>query len=166
VASSKARVHIQHEDFDPGAEQQALHAENAQVGAIASFTGLVRAHNQGTDVVAMTLEHYPGMTERAIEAMIDAAHQRFPALIAARVLHRVGPLKPLDRVVWVGTASSHRAEAFAACQFLMDYLKTQAPFWKKERSSSGDERWVDARSKDDAALQRWGVDSRNAVHAE
>jgi molybdopterin synthase catalytic subunit len=155
------RVRIQEADFDPAAEQQALHAADAGVGAIACFTGLVRAQNEGDAVTSMTLEHYPGMTEAAIEAMVAEAMQRWPALRGARVVHRIGPLKPLDRVVWVGVASAHRAEAFAACAFLMDYLKTQAPFWKKEVTPQG-QRWVEARESDDAALARWGIAGGNA----
>jgi molybdopterin synthase catalytic subunit len=154
-------VRVQEADFDPAAEQQALHADDAAVGAIACFTGVVRAQNEGDAVTGMTLEHYPGMTEAAIEAMVTEAMQRWPALRGARVVHRIGPLEPLDRVVWVGVASAHRAEAFEACAFLMDYLKTQAPFWKKEVTPQG-QRWVEARESDDAALARWGIAGGNA----
>ncbi|MCF8169063.1 MAG: molybdenum cofactor biosynthesis protein MoaE, partial [Rhodoferax sp.] len=111
-------------------------------------------------ILSMELEHYPGMTERAIEAMVDAAHHRFD-IFAARVIHRVGLLYPADQIVLVAVTSAHRAESFRACEFLMDYLKTQAPFWKKEQSAQG-ARWVDARTADDQALARWGIESRNA----
>ena len=155
------RVSIQAEDFDLGAEVAALRARDAGVGAVASFIGTVRDRNDGQGVSAMELEHYPGMTERAIEAMIDTAMQRFD-IRAARVIHRVGPLLPLDQIVMVAVTSGHRGQAFQACEFLMDYLKTQAPFWKKEQTPSG-ARWVDARVADDAALQRWGISADNAA---
>jgi molybdopterin synthase catalytic subunit len=133
-------------------------------GAVASFVGSVRASHPGQagpEVEALTLEHYPGMTERAIAAMIEAARTRF-ALLGARVVHRVGRLEPGDPIVLVATASPHRRDAFEACEFLMDYLKTQAPFWKKEATAHG-ERWVDARVEDDAALARWGIEASNAA---
>jgi molybdopterin synthase catalytic subunit len=120
----------------------------------------VRDRNDGSSVATLELEHYPGMTERAIDAMIDAAAQRF-ALRGVRVIHRVGPLQPQDQIVLVAVSSAHRGDAFAACEFLMDYLKTQAPFWKKEQTPTG-ARWVDARVSDDAALARWGIHARNA----
>jgi len=123
----------------------------------------VRDRNDGLGVSAMELEHYPGMTERAIEAMIDVAMQRFD-IRAARVIHRVGPLLPLDQIVMVAVSSGHRGQAFQACEFLMDYLKTQAPFWKKEQTPEG-ARWVDARVSDDAALARWGIEGGNAEPA-
>ncbi len=154
------RVRIQTEDFDLSAEVAALRAGDAAVGAVASFIGTVRDHNDGLGVSAMELEHYPGMTERAIEAMIDEALRRFD-IRAARVIHRVGPLLPNDQIVLVAVSSSHRGEAFKACEFLMDYLKTQAPFWKKEQTPDG-ARWVDARVSDDAALSRWGIVADNA----
>ncbi len=154
------RVRIQTEDFDLSAEVAALRAGDAGVGAVASFIGTVRDRNDGLGVSAMELEHYPGMTERAIEAMIDAALRRFD-IRAARVVHRVGPLLPHDQIVLVAVSSSHRGEAFKACEFLMDYLKTQAPFWKKEQTPDG-ARWVDARVSDDAALSRWGIVADNA----
>ena len=154
------RVSIQTADFDLGAEVAALRAEDAGVGAVAAFIGTVRDRNDGQGVSAMELEHYPGMTEKAIEAMIDAAQKRFD-IRAARVIHRVGPLQPLDQIVLVAVTSAHRGDAFQACEFLMDYLKTQAPFWKKEHTPEG-ARWVDARVADDAALARWGLDSGNA----
>jgi molybdopterin synthase catalytic subunit len=156
---STPRVTIQTEDFDLSAEIAALRAGDAGVGAVAAFVGTVRDRNDGSGVRAMELEHYPGMTERSIEAMIDAAMQRFD-IRAARVIHRVGPLQPLDQIVLVAVTSMHRGEAFQACEFLMDYLKTQAPFWKKETTPEG-ARWVDARVSDDAALQRWGITSDN-----
>ena len=159
------RVRIQTEDFELGAEVAALRAGDSSVGAVASFIGTVRDRSGGTgpaDTTRMELEHYPGMTERAIEAMIDAAHARFD-IRAARVVHRVGVLAPLDQIVLVVVSSSHRGDAFAACQFLMDYLKTQAPFWKKEHRPDGSAEWVDARVADDAALERWGLESGNAI---
>jgi molybdopterin synthase catalytic subunit len=158
--STSPRVSIQTADFDLGAEVAALRAGDAGVGAVASFIGTVRDRNDGQGVSAMELEHYPGMTEKAIEAMIDEAFKRFD-IRAARVIHRVGPLLPLDQVVMVAVSSAHRGAAFQACEFLMDYLKTQAPFWKKETTPEG-ARWVDARVSDDAALARWGIDARNA----
>ncbi|HET7862850.1 MAG TPA: molybdenum cofactor biosynthesis protein MoaE [Burkholderiaceae bacterium] len=153
------RVTVQTADFDLAAEVAALRADDPGVGAVVTFTGTVRDHAGGPRLHWMELEHYPGMTERAIEAMIDTALGRFD-IRAARVIHRVGRLLPMDQIVLVAVTSRHRGEAFKACEFLMDYLKTQAPFWKKESSSEG-ERWVDARVADDAALQRWGVASGN-----
>ena len=155
------RVTVQRDDFDLGAEVAALRAHDSGVGAVASFIGTVRDRNDGLGVSAMELEHYPGMTERAIEAMIDEALRRFD-IRAARVIHRVGPLLPHDQIVLVAVSSSHRSEAFKACEFLMDYLKTQAPFWKKEQTPNG-ARWVDARVSDDAALSRWGIVIDNAA---
>jgi molybdopterin synthase catalytic subunit len=157
--SMPARVSIQHEDFDLSAEVAALRAGDGGVGAVASFIGTVRDRSDGSSVAAMELEHYPGMTERAIEAMIDEAHRRFD-MRAARVVHRVGPLQVGDQIVLVIVSSAHRGQAFQACEFLMDYLKTQAPFWKKETTPEG-ARWVDARSSDDAALARWGITAGN-----
>jgi len=154
------RVTIQTADFDLGAEVAALCAGDSAVGAVASFIGTVRDRNDGLGVSSMELEHYPGMTERAIEAMIDAAMQRFEVR-AARVIHRVGLLQPLDQIMMVAVTSAHRGQAFQACEFLMDYLKTQAPFWKKEQTCDG-ARWVDARSSDDAAIARWGITAGNA----
>jgi molybdopterin synthase catalytic subunit len=156
-------VRIQEADFDVGAELAALQGGRTDIGALASFVGCVRGHTREDDISALTLEHYPGMTEQAIEAMIAQARTRF-ALQAARVVHRVGRLLPGERIVLVATASSHRRDAFQACEFLMDYLKTQAPFWKKESGPQG-ERWVDARVADDAALARWGIASDNAGQA-
>jgi len=154
------RLRVQTEDFDLSAEVAALRADDPGVGAVASFIGTVRDCNDGLGVSTMELEHYPGMTERAIEAMIDQAMVRFQ-IRAVRVIHRVGTLKPLDQIVLVVVTAAHRHEAFQACEFLMDYLKTQAPFWKKEHTPQG-ARWVDARSTDDAALQRWGISAPNA----
>jgi molybdopterin synthase catalytic subunit len=155
------RVSVGHADFDLSSEVAALRAGDAGVGAVVAFVGTVRDHSSGKDVNRMELEHYPGMTEAAIDAMIDAAQQRFD-IRAARVVHRIGVLEPADQIVLVAVTSAHRGQAFQACEFLMDYLKTQAPFWKKESTSEGS-RWVDARSSDDAALQRWGLSSGNAA---
>lgn len=156
------RVSIQAEDFNLADEIAALRARDKRVGAVCSFVGTVRGANEGNNgppVLSMELEHYPGMTEKAIEAMIDEAHKRFD-IYAARVIHRVGLLQPGDQIVMVAVTSAHRGQSFQACEFLMDYLKTQAPFWKKERTPQG-EQWVDARVSDDAALQRWGIRSSN-----
>lgn len=153
-------VRIQTGDFDLGAEVVALRAGDPAIGAVASFIGTVRDCNDGQSVSAMELEHYPGMTESAIEAMVAAAGERFD-IRGATVIHRVGLLAPLDQVVLVAVSSAHRGEAFQACEFLMDYLKTQAPFWKKENTPMG-ARWVDARVSDDQALARWGLSSGNS----
>jgi molybdopterin synthase catalytic subunit len=160
MVASTPRVRVQTADFDLGAEVAALRAEDGGVGAIASFVGTVRDRSDGQGVSRMELEHYPGMTEAAIEAMIDEALRRFD-LRAARVVHRVGELAVGEQIVLVAVTSAHRAAAFQGCEFLMDYLKTQAPFWKKETTPEG-ARWVDAREADDAALARWGIASRNA----
>ncbi|MFY9513234.1 MAG: molybdenum cofactor biosynthesis protein MoaE [Rubrivivax sp.] len=152
------RVTIQTADFDLAHEVATLRAGDGGVGAVASFVGTVRDRNGGAaagSVSAMELEHYPGMTEASIEAMIDAAMQRFD-IRGARVVHRVGPLQPLEQIVLVAVSSAHRGQAFQACEFLMDYLKTQAPFWKKETTPAG-AHWVDARVADDEALRRWGI---------
>jgi molybdopterin synthase catalytic subunit len=154
-----ARVKIQTEDFNLATEVEALRATDKRVGAVCSFIGTVRDRNDGLSVSTMELEHYPGMTESSIEAMIDDAHKRFD-IYAARVVHRVGLLQPLDQIVMVAVTSAHRGESFKACEFLMDYLKTQAPFWKKEVTPEG-ARWVDARVSDDAALAKWGIVSAN-----
>ncbi|MEK9951204.1 MAG: molybdopterin synthase catalytic subunit MoaE [Curvibacter sp.] len=156
-----ARVTIQTADFDVTAEIAALRAQDKRVGAVCSFVGTVRDRNDGLAVSAMELEHYPGMTEQSIEHMIDEAYRRFD-IYGVRVIHRVGPLQPLDQIVLVVVTSAHRGESFQACEFLMDYLKTQAPFWKKEQTPEG-ARWVDARVSDDAALARWGIASGNSA---
>jgi molybdopterin synthase catalytic subunit len=159
-------VSIQAADFDVTAEIAALRAQDKRVGAVCAFIGTVRDRNAPVleavkeTVLTMELEHYPGMTEKAIEAMIDEAHKRFD-IFAARVIHRVGLLQPLDQIVLVAVTSAHRGESFQACEFLMDYLKTQAPFWKKEQTPEG-ARWVDARISDDAALARWGIAGANS----
>ena len=155
-----ARVAIQHQDFELSVEIAALRLGDARVGAVCSFVGAVRDRNEGDAVATLELEHYPGMTEKSIEAMIDAAMARFD-IYAARVVHRVGLLQPMDQIVLVAVTSAHRGESFQACEFLMDYLKTQAPFWKKEVTPAG-ARWVDARVSDDAALARWGLPAPTA----
>jgi len=165
------RVSIQTADFNLADEVAALRQDDKRVGAVCAFVGTVRDRNaQGAPspaggaasalIESMELEHYPGMTEKAIEAMIDEAQRRF-GIYAARVIHRVGLLRPLDQIVMVAVTAAHRGESFKACEFLMDYLKTQAPFWKKEKTPEGG-RWVDARVSDDAALARWGIGSPNA----
>ena len=153
----KQRVAIQREDFDLAKECAALREGDDRVGAVCSFVGTVRGSG---DVTAMELEHYPGMTERAIESMVDEAQRRFD-IFGARVIHRVGELKPGDQIVMVAVTSAHRHQSFLACEFLMDYLKTQAPFWKKESTPQGAQ-WVDARVSDDEALGRWGIAAKNA----
>lgn len=155
------RVSIQTADFDLSAEVAALRAQDPRVGAVCSFIGTVRDRTAGEpgSIASMELEHYPGMTEKSIEAMIDAAQQRFD-IFGARVIHRVGLLAPLDQIVLVAVTSAHRGESFQACEFLMDYLKTQAPFWKKEQTPTG-ARWVDARVSDDVALAKWGIALEN-----
>ena len=154
-----ARVSIRHEDFDVGAEVAALREGDGGVGAVAAFIGTVRDRSDGRSVASMELEHYPGMTEAAIEAMVDQAFARFH-IRAARVVHRVGALAAREQIVLVAVTASHRGEAFQACEFLIDYLKTQAPFWKKEITPDG-ARWVDARVADDEALRRWGIEAAN-----
>lgn len=146
-------VRVQEADFDISAEIAALRHGNPKIGAIASFIGVVRDLNDGDDVAEMTLEHYPGMTEKSVEAIIAQACGRWDVMDAL-VIHRIGTLKPLDQIVLVVVSSAHRGDAFAACEFIMDYLKTQAPFWKKEQTGKG-ARWVDARAADDAAADRW-----------
>lgn len=149
-------VNIQTHDFDLSQEVHQLRAGNGQVGAVVAFVGTVR---DTAGVQSMELEHYPGMTERAIEAMINQARQRFD-ILNVRVIHRVGLLAALDQIVLVAVTSKHRGQAFQAAEFLMDYLKTQAPFWKKETTPEGSQ-WVDARVADDEALRRWGIESSN-----
>jgi molybdopterin synthase catalytic subunit len=153
-------VRVQTADFDLTAEVAALRADNPKVGAVACFVGTVRDLNDGESVEAMELEHYPGMTEKALEAIAADARRRWPGSDVL-IVHRVGKLYPLDQIVLVATTAAHRGDAFASCEFVMDYLKTQAPFWKKETTEAG-ARWVDARVTDDAALARWGVESGNA----
>ena len=155
-----SHVSIQTEDFDLSHEVAVLRSQNKGVGAICSFVGTVRDRNEGDVVSSMELEHYPGMTEKSIEVMVAETFRRFD-ILGARVIHRVGLLQPLDQIVLVAVTSAHRGQSFQACEFLMDYLKTQAPFWKKEETPQG-ARWVDARVSDDAALARWGIDARNA----
>jgi molybdopterin synthase catalytic subunit len=155
------RVFVQTGDFDISAEINALRAQDTRVGAVCSFVGTVRDRTAGvtSSISSMELEHYPGMTEKAIEAMIDEALRRFD-IYAARVVHRIGFLQPLDQIVLVAVTSAHRGESFKACEFLIDYLKTQAPFWKKEQTPEG-AHWVDARVSDDAALARWEIVTPN-----
>ena len=148
-----ARVLIQTQDFDVSTELAALRIADARVGAVCSFVGTVRDRNEGASVSAMELEHYPGMTEKSIEAIIDRAVARF-GIFGAKVIHRVGPLQPLDQIVLVAVTSAHRGMGFQACEFIMDYLKSEAPFWKKEQTPEGT-RWVDARVSDEKALSRW-----------
>lgn len=156
-----ARVCIQTSDFDLGTEASSLRMGDGGVGAVVAFVGTVREHSSGAAVSQMELEHYPGMTEAAIEAMVDEAFARFD-IRGARVIHRVGLLQARDQIVLVLVSSAHRGQAFQACEFLMDYLKTQAPFWKKEYTPDG-AHWVDARVADDEALARWGIAGGNAA---
>jgi molybdopterin synthase catalytic subunit len=146
-------VRVQREPFDPGSELNALHAANVGVGAVVGFVGYVRDFNDGQDVSGMFLEHAPGMTEKALAKIVAQAEQRWP-LLRAEVLHRVGRLEPGDPIVFVGTASAHRQAAFEACDFIMDYLKSRAPFWKKEDTDEG-ARWVEGRASDQQAAERW-----------
>jgi molybdopterin synthase catalytic subunit len=156
-------VRVQTADFDLSTEVAALRAHNPKVGAVACFVGTVRDMNDGDDVVAMELEHYPGMTEKALESIVDEARRRWPGSDVL-IVHRVGKLYPLDQIVLAAATAAHRGDAFSACEFVMDYLKTQAPFWKKETTPGG-ARWVDARVTDDAALARWGIEATNATNA-
>ena len=156
-------VSIQTEDFDLSTEVALLRQGDKAVGAVCSFIGTVRDRNEGDSVSSLELEHYPGMTEASIHKMINEARSRFD-IQGAKVIHRVGLLKPLDQIVLVAVSSAHRGQSFQACEFLMDYLKTQAPFWKKEATPQG-HRWVDARVSDDQALKRWGIDIQNASTA-
>ncbi len=146
-------VSVQQRDFDVSAEIALLRKKSAQIGAVASFVGIVRDINDSQTVSVLELEHYPGMTEKSIADIITMAADRWQ-LIGARVIHRVGKLLPTDQIVLVAVSSMHRGDAFAACEFIMDYLKTRAPFWKKEQTSEG-ARWVDARSADQTAADRW-----------
>ena len=149
-------VRIQHEDFEPGVEISKLRLARADIGAVATFIGQMRDVNDGSQVYTMTLEHYPGMTEKALDAIVEQAKSRWD-IFDVLVIHRIGKLKPTDQIVLVVVTSAHRGEAFAACEFIMDYLKTAAPFWKKEATPQG-ERWVEARSTDSAAQRRWEDD--------
>ena len=146
-------VRVQIEDFDAGVEINAMRSSHAQIGALAAFVGQVRDLNEGDQVSSLELEHYPEMTEKSLAAIIEQAKKRWE-VIDALIVHRVGKLKPLDQIVLVLVASSHRKEAFAACEFIMDYLKTEAPFWKKEQTPAGS-RWVEAKASDDEAKKRW-----------
>ena len=146
-------VRIKEQDFDVSSVLATLRAGDTRVGAVATFTGLVREVNDAAQVSTLTLEHYPGMTEKALAQIVDDAKQRWD-IYDALVIHRVGPLKPGEQIVFVAVTSAHRGESFAACQFIMDYLKTRAPFWKKEQTPEG-ERWVEARASDEDAAARW-----------
>lgn len=150
-------VRVQAEDFDAGREIARIRAGNARVGAVAAFVGVVRDINDGSPVAGMELEHYPGMTEKAIAGIIDEAKARWD-IFEVDVIHRIGALRPTDQIVLVVVSSAHRGEAFAACEFVMDYLKTRAPFWKKEATPKGG-RWVEARATDDTAADRWRTKS-------
>ena len=153
-------ISIQEADFDLASELAALRGSSSRIGALVSFTGLVRDFSKDTRIENIFLEHYPGMTEKALNKIIHEATARWN-LLGTRVIHRVGPLLPNDQIVLVATAALHRGEAFAACEFIIDYLKTAAPFWKREQTAEGAQ-WVDARASDDAALARWGIADRNA----
>ena len=147
------QIRVQKEAFDSAAVQEEMRTANTAIGAVVTFIGQMRDINEGDQVSSMTLEHYPGMTEKSLEAIVAEADQRWD-LMGVRVIHRVGELKPLDPIVLVAVASAHRGEAFKACEFIIDYLKTRAPFWKKEKTPDG-ERWVDARHGDSRAEERW-----------
>lgn len=155
MSSAKAniKISVQQADFDAGALQQCMRLAHPQAGALVTFIGQVRDLNDGAQVSAMHLEHYPGMTEKALNNISTQASERWP-LSAIEIVHRFGDLKPLDQIVLVMVAAAHRQDAFAACEFVMDYLKTEAPFWKKESTPNG-ERWVEAKASDDLAKARW-----------
>jgi len=159
VVEMRLSVSIQVEDFDVSQELAQLRDNDARVGAVCSFVGTVRERNSGNAISSMELEHYPGMTEKSITSMMEEAAKRFD-IYGARVIHRIGLLHPQDQIVLVAVTSAHRGSSFQACEFLMDYLKTQAPFWKKEVTPEGS-RWVDARESDDVALARWGISASN-----
>jgi molybdopterin synthase catalytic subunit len=149
------RISVQTQDFDLTTEIAKMRTGKPAIGAIVSFVGLVRDLNEGLSIQAMELEHYPGMTEKSLEDIAQQAQIKWN-LLETLIIHRVGTLHPLDQIVLVAAASAHRAEAFSACEFMMDYLKTQAPFWKKETTPEGG-RWVDARESDDSAASKWGA---------
>ena len=148
-------VRVQTEDFDAGQEINQLRKVRKDIGAVVSFIGLVRDINEGDTVSQLTLEHYPGMTEKSLQAIVTQAKARWD-IIDVLIIHRVGTLQPCDQIVLVAVSGSHRAEAFSACEFVMDFLKTEAPFWKKELTPQG-EHWVEARESDDVAKQRWNT---------
>ena len=148
-------VRVQQEDFDLGAELARMRAGDPRIGAVVSFIGTVRDLNEGAQVAELELEHYPGMTERSLQDIVEQARARWP-LYGALVVHRVGPMAPMEQIVLVAVSAAHRGEAFAACEFIMDYLKTEAPFWKKEQTPEG-ARWVDARISDDSARAKWAA---------
>jgi molybdopterin synthase catalytic subunit len=154
-------IRVQTDDFDAGAEMARLRAGNPEVGAVACFVGVCRDRNDGEAVATMTLEHYPGMTEKALATIVDEAMARW-RVIDVTVVHRVGELKPTDQIVLVAVSGAHRGDAFAACEFIMDYLKTRAPFWKKEQTPEGG-RWVEARESDDDAAARWTPGRKDAA---
>jgi molybdopterin synthase catalytic subunit len=154
-------IRVQTEDFDVSKEVAALRASSPQVGAVVTFIGTVRDMNDGSSVAEMELEHYPGMTEKALQNIVEQAQARW-SIFDALVIHRVGPLLPKDQIVLVAVTSAHRGEAFDACEFIIDYLKTEAPFWKKEQTPQG-ARWVDARTTDGAALAKWAIASDNVA---
>ena len=156
-------VRVQGGDFDLSTEVARLRAGDARVGAVVSFVGTVRDMNDGANVAELELEHYPGMTERALHDIVEQARARWP-LYGVLVIHRIGPMQPLDQIVLVACTAAHRGEAFAACEFIMDYLKTDAPFWKKEETPGG-ARWVDARASDDDAAARWQAASEPRAKA-
>ncbi|ARU89470.1 molybdopterin synthase catalytic subunit MoaE [Pseudomonas sp. M30-35] len=149
-------IRVQLDAFDPGVELNTLHAQNLGVGAVVTFVGYVRDFNDGRDVGGMFLEHFPGMTEKALGKIVDEAAERWP-LLKVELIHRIGRLEPGEPIVFVGTSSAHRDAAFEACAFIMDYLKTRAPFWKKEDTADGP-RWVEGRCSDQQAAQRWKQD--------
>jgi molybdopterin synthase catalytic subunit len=155
MTGTRIEVRVQTQDFDLGAELARLREGDARIGAVVSFVGTVRDMNDGAAVAELELEHYPGMTERALQDIVEQARARWP-LYGALVIHRIGPMRPMEQIVLVACSAAHRGEAFAACEFIMDYLKTEAPFWKKEQTPDG-ARWVDARSSDDAAKAKWGA---------
>jgi molybdopterin synthase catalytic subunit len=155
TAPTKVDVRVQAADFDVGAELARLREGDPRIGAVVSFVGTVRDINDGASVAELELEHYPGMTERSLADIVEQAQARWP-LYGALVVHRIGPMQPMGQIVLVACSAAHRGEAFAACEFIMDYLKTDAPFWKKEQTPDG-ARWVDARTTDDVAKAKWAT---------